>query len=145
GAAYVRLGNNFHQWHTRSVEIHAAEPVEMEVLADVFFEVRPGDANPGDAAVEFEIDMPANRRWLVVLRDLVVFRHVRIEVVLPIEFGMSRYRAVEKKTGQSGQAQGLLVRDGQNAGKAEAHRADVGVWRRAELIGTTAPHFGLGF
>ena len=115
----------------------------MEVLADIFLQVRPGDAHAREAAVELELDAAVDGGGLVVLRDLVVLRHVRVEVVLPVELGVAGHRAVEQKAGERRQAQRLLVRDGQHAGQAQAHRADVGVGRRAELIGAAAPHLRL--
>src|ERR1035441_5164896 len=44
-AGELRLGNNLHERHTGAVEIDAAIAVEVEVLADVFLQVRPRDAH----------------------------------------------------------------------------------------------------
>ena len=59
----------------------------MEALADVFLQVRAGDAHARKAAVELELDVAVGGGRLVVLRDLVILRHVRIEIILPVELG----------------------------------------------------------
>ena len=86
-AGEVRLGNDFHERHPGTVEIHAAVALKMDVLADIFLQVRAGDADAREAAVEFKLDVAVRRGRFVVLCELVIFGHVRIEIALPVEFG----------------------------------------------------------
>ncbi len=115
----------------------------MEILAHVLLQVRPGDADARYAAAELELDDAVDSGRLVILRDLVVLRHVRVEVILPVELGVAGHRAVEQKTRERGQPQRLLVGHGQHPRQAQAHRADVGIGRRAKLVGAAAPHLRL--
>ena len=112
----------------------------MEVLAHVFLQVSAGDAHARDAAFELEFHATVERRGLVVLGDLVVLRHVRVEIILPVELGVAGDGAVEQEAGERRQPQRLLVGHRQHAGQTQAYRADVGIGRRAEFIGATAPH-----
>ncbi len=88
GRGEIRLRNNFHQRRARAVEIHSARSLEMHVLADILFEMNARHAdrllNPADR----DVHRAANAQRLVVLRNLVVFRHIRIEVVLPVELAV---------------------------------------------------------
>ena len=81
----------------------------------------------------------------VVLRNLVVLGHVRVEVVLAVELALRRDLAVEHQAGEGDEFEGVLVHHGQRARQAEAGRAGVDVRARAELHGTAAEHLGAGF
>ena len=81
---------------------------------------------------------------LVELRDLVALGQVGIEVVLAGEDGALAHFAVDGQRGQRGELDGLGVEHRQRAGQAQADRADVGVGRRAEMIGATAEGLGSG-
>ena len=141
GAGQVRLGNDLHQGYTGPVEIDAALPLEMKIFAHVLFQVRAGDANARNRAIKFKINVTVACRRLVVLGDLVILGHVRIEIILPIEFGIRRDGAIEQQAGEYRQAQGLFVSDRQDARQAQTDRADIGIRWRAKFIGAAAPHF----
>ena len=145
GAGDIRLGNDFHQRHAGAVEIHAAGAVKVRQLAHIFLEMRTGDADAGNAAVKLEVHEAVGGGRLVVLRELVIFRRVGVEIIFPVELRVARDRTVEQITGQHGEAQRLFVGDGQHTGQAEADGTDVGVRLRAKQVGATAPHFGFGF
>ena len=136
----VRFGDDFEQRDAGAVEINAAVAVEVKILADVLFEVRAGDADAGDAAVEFEVQITVGWGGFVVLGDLVILRHVGVEIILAIELGEAGDGAIEQQAGEYREAQGFVVGDGQDTGQAEADGADVGVGGRAEFIGAAAPH-----
>ena len=57
---------------------------------------------------------------LVVLADLVVLRHVRIEVVLPVERSHGWTVQLQGQAEAHGQLDRLLVEHRQRAGQAEA-------------------------
>jgi hypothetical protein len=88
-----------------------------------------GDVFPvvGGVAVIVERDAAADAERQVHLRGLIVFRHVRIEIVLAVPLGDFRRRAIEHQAGEQGFFDGLAVEHGQRAGQAEADRAGVGV------------------
>jgi hypothetical protein len=52
--------------------------------------------------------------------------------------------AIQCKRGAHGHFDGTFVQDGESAGQAEAHRADVGVWRVAEAGRAPAEDFRPG-
>jgi len=49
--------------------------------------------------------------------------------------------AIQCKRGAHSHFDGTFVQDGESSGQAEAHRADVGVWRVAEAGGAPAEDF----
>jgi hypothetical protein len=85
---------------------------------------------------------PLAREGQVVLGDLVVLREVRVEVVLPVELGVGRDRAVEGEGGAEAELERRAVEDGQGAGVAEADGADLRIGRRAELDRARAEQLG---
>ena len=98
-------------------------------LARVLLEVGPFDAHPapvGQLEPAVDVDRP------VVLADLEVLRHVRIEVVLPGE-DRRLHRAVQGQTDPDRQLDRLLVEHRQRTRQPERHRVDVGVGFTAEL------------
>ena len=80
----------------------------------------------------------ANR--LVVLRDLVILGHVRIEVVLPVKLANFCDLAVEHQPGEGRHAQRRLVHHWEGSGVTETHRTRVGVGFRAIFHGAAAEH-----
>jgi len=89
---------------------------------------------------QVERDRAAETERLVVLRDLVVLRHVRVEIVFPVELAPRRDLAAEHLAGEDRLHNRLLVRHRQHAGHPEAHRADMGIARAAELVLARAKH-----
>ena len=106
----------------------------MQRLAGVLFHV---DARDADAAARpsraGELDDAAGRERLLVLRDLIALRQVRIEVVLAREDRRLVDPAAERER-RRGCAKSTAARfsTGSAPGKPEADRADVRVRRRAE-------------
>ena len=88
-AAKVGPAHDLHEGDARPVVVDervvgfvdAAAAADMDGLAGVLFHVRALDADA--EAVDLERPVDADR--LVVLTDLIVLRHVRIEVVLAVE------------------------------------------------------------
>ena len=113
----------------------------MRRLAGVLLHMDPRDADPALAAVgELDVEVTAHADRQVVLADLVVLRHVRIEVVLPVEQRARSDLAVQRQPDLDGVLDGLLVRHGQGARVTEADRAHIGVGLGPELIEAAAEH-----
>ena len=74
---------------------------------------------------------------LVVLADLVVLRHVGVEVVLPVE-NARLDGAVERGPDTDRVFDGHFVEYRQRTGKTETHRADVRVGLIAKHVGARA-------
>ena len=115
----------------------------------------PMRLHPSDEDLSLGTPLPSCRRrrhldpavlgdGLVELRDLVALGQVGIEVVLAGEDGALAHLAVDGQSGQRGELDGLGVEHRQGAGQAQADRADVGVGRRAEVIGAAAEGLGRG-
>jgi hypothetical protein len=67
-------------------------------LAGVFFHVRPLDLHPpGGAVFQWRIEVAVDGDRLVVLRNLVILGHVRVEVVLPGEAAPRHDLAVQRQ------------------------------------------------
>src|ERR1035441_4128591 len=117
----------------------------VEAFAGVFFHVQAGNADALHGAVCCgHVDPAVLCDGLVELRYLVALGQVGVEVVFAREDGALAHLAVEGERSQRGKLDGLGVEHRQCAGKAEADRADVGVWRGAEVIGAAAEGLGGG-
>ena len=90
-------------------------------------------------------DGSAKAERQVILADLIVLGHVRIEVILAVKFADLRDLATEHQSRQRREAQRLLVHHGQRTGKSKAYRTDFGVWLGAVLHRTGTKHFCPGF
>ena len=112
--------------------VDAPALTDVRVLAGVLLEVHPLDTDPVGAASELDVEVAVNAERLVILRDLEVLRHVRVEVVLPGEPAPRGDRAIQRQADADGRLDRGLVGDGQRARQAETHRADLGVRLGAE-------------
>src|SRR5690606_29031659 len=111
-----------------------ATTTDVCVLAGVLFDVRALDADAGAVA---QLDVAVHVDRLVVLADLVVLRHVRVEVVLPGEH-RRHDAALHRATEPHRVLHRPLVEHRERPGEAEAHRTDVGVRFGAELVAAPA-------
>ncbi len=107
-------------------------------LARVLLEVGPLDADP---VPRRQLELAVGVDGQVVLADLVVLRHVGIEVVLPGEH-RPPHVAPERPPEAHGQLDHLLVEHRQRSRQAEADRAHVGVGLVAEPVRATAEQLG---
>ena len=93
GRAHVGLRHDLHQRHARAVQIDIGHGRMLVVhrLAGVLLQMQPLDADLDvlELALAVRADRDGHRALaddrLLVLRDLVALRQVRIEVVLPVE------------------------------------------------------------
>ena len=155
GRVDFRVRDDFHQRRPGAVEVDAGARVVVKTLGHVLFQmdaheadffVGRGDGLLGVLRVRQIVQRhgPAEAQRQVVLRNLVVLGHVRVEVVLAVELALRRDLAVEHQAGEGGQFEGMRVHHRQSARQAEAGRAGVGVGARAELDGAPAEHLGAG-
>ncbi len=148
------FGDAFHQRNAGTVEVDeriraardaAVAGSRVRRLSGVFFQMDAREtAFFHRAVLEPVAHRTALRERHVVLRDLVIFRHVRIEVVLPVEF---RKRGNFRVKGQT-RADHVLDRDAvcnrQRTRKRKANRADLRVRLAAELVRAAAEHLRCG-
>jgi hypothetical protein len=157
GGGDVGFADDFHERGAGAVEVDAAGAVvEVERFGDVFLEVNADEADGfvGDEGgvflrvlgigEEVERDGAAEAEGLVVLGDLVILRHVRVEIIFAVELAALGDAAAEHFAGEDGFHNRLFVRDRQHAGHPEADRADMGIDRAAELVFAAAEHLGVG-
>ncbi len=94
GRADVRLGDDLDQRYAGPVVVDQrvggpvdapGGPADMQGLAGVLLHVDAGDADPVDLPVGLHVEPAILAQRLVVLADLEVLRHVRVEVVLARE------------------------------------------------------------
>jgi hypothetical protein len=90
------------------------------------------DADPLRRAFDPYVNVPRNGKRQLVLGDLVRFRKVRIEVVLPRKDAFSLHRARSGDRRPDGELDNLAVENGEDSRHAGAHGACVLVGRRAE-------------
>ena len=116
--------------------VDATVAADVGGLAGVLLQVRPLDAD--DVPVG-QLEVAVGHDRLVVLGDLEVLRHVRIEVVLPGEDGAADVGA-DRAAEADRPLDGALVDHRQRAGQAEGDRVDVRVGLVAEPVRRTREH-----
>ena len=89
---------------------------------------------------QIERDRAAEAERLVVLRDLIILRHVRIEIILPVELAARGDLAAEHLAGEDRLHDRLLIRHRQHAGHPEADGTDMRIGSAAELVLARAEH-----
>jgi len=146
--AQVRLGDDLDERNAGAIVVDVrplggiGEPF-VQRLAGVLFHVHARDAD-ACALGTLQLDEAGRRQRLVVLRDLIALRKVRIEVVLPREDRPRVDAAAQRERGARGQIDRPPVQHRQRARQPEADGTDVRVRRRPEARGTPAEDFGLG-
>ena len=92
GAAQVGLADDFDERSATAVEIdirvagRIGEPV-VDALAGIVFHVDSGDADAFPDAIHRDVNVPMLGQRLMVLRDLITLRQIRIEIILASEAG----------------------------------------------------------
>ena len=143
GGRHVRLRDDLHEGRAAAVEVHARALGVVVDLRGVLLQVDVVDADELGSVGRLDRDAAADAEGIAVLGDLVVLGHVGVEVVLPVEGGVAVDLAAEHEAAHDGELHGLLVRDGQGAGVAQAHGAHVGVGFAAGLQQAAAEHLRL--
>ena len=121
-----RLGHDLHQRRARAVEINPGLCLKMKTLRHIFFEMDPDEMDllvrSRDAflrvfgisqIVQGHRAIFAQRH--VVLGNLIIFRHVRIEIIFPVELADRGNVAVEHQAGEHGHAEGFVIHRRQRA------------------------------
>ena len=148
-----RLGDDLNQRHTGTVVVDqrvvgafdtAVGATHVGVLAGVVLDVRALDRHAEHGAVfQLDVQVAVAVGGLVVLRDLVVARHVRVEVVLTGELAPLGDFAVQGQTQLDGVIDGGLVDHRQASRQTEAHRGQLGVRLATELDVGRAEQLGV--
>src|ERR1700688_4845296 len=113
----------------------------VDRLPRIFFEVDTRQTNLAPRPVRQPArDGAAACERRIVLRDLIIFGHVRIEVVLAIELRKRRNLRAESEPGLNDRVHREAVGNGQRARIAETDRTDVRVRLAAEGVAATPEH-----
>jgi hypothetical protein len=113
-------------------------------LAGIFLEVHARDPDALRAEVARDLDVTLGAERMVVLGDLIVLRHVGIEVVLTMEQAPPCDLAVESETDLHRVLDGLLVGNRERPGQPEAHGAGARVRLTGEGDLAATEHLRLG-
>ena len=145
GRADVGLADDLHQRRAAAVEVDQRvlgsldaprRAAGVDELARVLLHVRPGDADPVDAAVvQLDVQMAADADGQVVLRDLVALGQVGIEVVLAVEDGVVGDAAVQRQRDARGVLDRPLVGDRQRCPGAPGRPGRRACWARRRSSG----------
>ena len=148
-----RLGDDLDQRHAGTVVVDqrmvgafdaAVGTAHVGVLAGVVLDVGALDRHAEHGAVlKLDIQVAVAVGGLVVLRDLVVARHVRVEVVLAGELAPLCDLAVQGQTQLDRVVDRGLVDDRQGAGQTEGDRGQLRVRLAAELDVGRAEQLGV--
>ena len=141
GRLHVGLGDDLHQGRSAAVEVDARGRGVVVDLRRVLLEVDVVDPDELLRAVGArDLHAAADAEGTAVLGDLVVLRHVGVEVVLAVEGRMAVHLAAEHEPRHDCELHRLLVHHGKRPRIAEAHRAHVRVGLAAGLQQTAAEH-----
>ena len=113
----------------------------MQRLAGILFEMHAHDPDAPRSLLAAQFDAPVDGERLLVLRDLITLRQVRIEVILARENRPVPDGAAERQRGANREIDRGPVEHRQRAGQSETDRADVRVRRRAERSAASAENF----
>ena len=146
------LAHDLHQRRARAVEIDRGVIFEMKTFRDIFLQVNADERHFFlrrrnlllrvlwiSEVVQRHAAVRAQRQ--IVLGNLIVLRHVRIEITFAIELAERRDVAPEHQSGQDREPERFVVHHWQRAGQPEASRTSVRVRRRSEFHPATAEHF----
>ena len=155
GAVDVGLTDDLHQRGAGAIEVDGGEALVVGAFGHVFFQMDAGElhdlAGIGDAFLRIlrigqiiERNAAAEAERQIKLGDLVVLRHVGVEVVLPVPFHHRRRGAVQHDAGEDGLFNGQAIEDREGSRQAEAGGAGEGIGLCTVFSGTGAEHFTAG-
>ena len=91
-----------------------------------------------------EWHIAAKAEWQIILADLVVLRHIGIEIIFAIKFADRPDLTAQHEPSERGEFQGFFIHDRQGARHPKTHRAYVGVGLRAVFDRARAEHLTAG-
>jgi hypothetical protein len=102
----------------------------MDQFACIFFQMNPFDSHRvGLTVIPHNFEGPVFAKWAFILRDLISFGQVRIEIIFSCKSGTPIDPAVEGQSGTDTVLNRLFVQDRKGTGLARADRADMTVRR----------------
>ena len=137
--AHVGFGNDFQQWDAAAVIVNERVTICMREFACVLFQMDAANANVFHAHFCFDLDDSVCSQGLVVLRDLIPFWQVGIEIILASKntFGMDL--TAERQPYTDRQFNGLFIQDRQRARLTRANRTNITVRFGSDRINNFAP------
>ena len=143
-----RFGNHLGERNATAVEVEArllavAGLLGVRRLAGVLLEVDARERHGARVRGRPDVEEPAGHDRLVVLRNLIVLRHVRVEVVLAREDRALVHGRPEREPEARHGRHRARVQHGQRTGQAEAHRAYARVRLARELVRAGAEELAL--
>ena len=92
-----------------------------------------------------DMDFSGETEGHIVLRQLIVFRHIGIEIAFPVELASGGDAAGGHQPGGDGFPDRLAVRSRQHPGMPHADGTDIRIGLGPVMIRTFAEHFGRRF
>jgi hypothetical protein len=145
GRSHIRFGHNLQQRRAGTIEVDDADACSraMDILTGILFQV--GTSNPHAlvrlSGRDINPAMFADRR--LVLGNLIAFREIGIEVMLPRKSVVLADPAIQGKTRPDSHLDRSPVDDRKAAWESEADGAGLTVGRQAEHRPTSAKHLRL--
>ena len=124
GLRHVRLRHQLHQRRAGAVEIDFRGVFQMRDLGRILLLVDVVHADGLLLPADLDLHGPADAQRRGLLGDLVVLRHVRIKIVLPVERAAQRNLRPNHQAHLDGLADRLAVHHRQRPRQPEARRAD---------------------
>ncbi len=145
GGMQIGFRDDLHQRHAAAIEIDQRHVALMDVLAGIFFQVHAPDADLALALRRFDLQPAVAAQRIFVLRDLITFGQVGIEIVLAREDVELFDGAVQRQPGHDRHLDRAAIDHRQHARHARADGAHVRVGRLAVRHDDRAPAEHLRF
>ena len=115
---HVRLGHDFQQRRAGAIEINetAGALICVKVFPRVFFQVRPSNAHRFGRAVQGERNPAVLTNGQIVLRNLIPFRQIRIEIIFSRELVGRTHGTVQRQSRPNGHFHGTGIDGGKRPG-----------------------------
>src|SRR5579883_3005164 len=146
---HIRLAHNLDQRRSRAVQIDIRIAVRIleavvQTFSRIVLHMHARHANPFLLARrQHNIQIPVLRQRLIVLRDLIALRQVRIKVVLTRKSRKRIDPAMQRNSRADREFHRLPAEHRQCARQPQTHRTHIRIRRRPELHRTTAENLRL--
>lgn len=147
-----RLRDNLHERRAGAVIVDQRISGVVVQFPHVFLEVNARERDffvlthhVAGRAGEFDFDRTAETDRLIVLRDLIIFRRVGIEILFTVPFADGRDVAAEKQTRFDDRIEGRFIHHRQRAGERKHDRIGQRIGLVTKARADARENFGMSF
>ena len=129
--AHIRLGDDFEQRRTGTIQVDAGHALEVfvQAFAGIFFKVGAGELDSFYGIAHDDIDVPAFDNRQLKLADLVAFGQVGVKVIFAGKNRGAVDMGIDRQAKADGFFDGGAVHHRQDTRQGNIHRAGLGIRR----------------